>query len=816
MDERRPQKEEVSRSGSLDLFGGQQGAAPVIPQMTAVPETREERWRRRILWASLIALVVASTAMGIFIYLHMRHTAAVVAATETALDNGREDPLAEALTLLESDDGDEDRALRAMLLGIKTYEHGNGDAAAAKTMLETLPGSTLTRAQIATIYVALFEKDHAKALEVASALTPQGEDAAEVAHARTEVALEVGSLEQALATARLAAEARANAPRHLSLLAIVLARSGDPAQAVQLLTAAPDDSPAIRTARARVYADVQHDYPRAAVEAEAVLGAQGATATPAEKAWARLVRARSKVATGDLRGAVEDARAARDARPPGQEAFGLLLAETFLRADDLADCNTELEAMAAQYSTDPGRRAQLKGEVALRRNNLDVAAAELARATPSPLTTLLRARLADMRGAYDEALTLYAQAAADPAFEREAKTRQAALELTRGRTRQASELIERALQVSPTDPETVFVGARVRLGLDHADDAMTLVNAALAAHPNDSLLLEARALVHAAAKRWAEARDALLGAIEGRPESADLRAQLGEALRMMGEGDAAKSAYEQALERDATHPKALVGLVLLALDAFDADRAREALTRVEAAGITSRDVYRAKVRLLVLTASGAAGLNEARTAMRETRNDAIVALALAELYRQADQSQSAANTYGRAIEDPETRPAALAGRALLQAERRLVGPAKSSIDLAQEEFAEHDPGPRIRARLLSAVARLAIEKNQSGPAQRAARRALDLDPDCAEAHLVLALITEARNRDPSTELEAAIAARIPDVDAFGRLAIVLFGNAGEGAAPPERACQLAQRYLQAAPTGEHAQPVREAARACPR
>ncbi len=105
-----------------------------------------------------------------------------------------------------------------------------------------------------------------------------------------------------------------------------------------------------------------------------------------------------------------------------------------------------------------------------------------------------------------------------------------------------------------------------------------------------------------------------------------------------------------------------------------------------------------------------------------------------------------------------------------------------------------------RCRVLAYSAMATFEEGDVSEATQILERANDVAPGCSLVHLVRADIAEERSRPVRPHLQAAVAGTTPVPEALGRLAIEL----GSGA----EACQLAERYIAAAPRGIDAREVR--------
>ncbi|MFW6051594.1 MAG: tetratricopeptide repeat protein [Myxococcota bacterium] len=783
-----------------------------IPQLKEIPETPEERRRRRIILAISAVLALIAVVTATVIALNIRHDSRIASSVEDYGATGRLPYLEEALDLLEGDDSPADRALRARLLATAALEQGQADATeGARTLLEGLAEDEAAReVAIARTYLALAAGEPRQAQQAAATIASGGDFPAEAARAQALAAGAVGALPQAVAFAETAVKERPEAPRHVALLGLLLARTGEGEQAVARLSELEDDaaaSPAVRLARARI-ALRRGDMDVAAQQATELEGDE--TASPVERAWAELVLSYAAASRGDAAGALERLDKTAEHRPAGDEGFVLWRGRSLLRAGAVDEAGEELARLPEGVTSAPLVRSHVVAELALARGNPKAATAALEGAAEAGRTFLLRGWAEQGRGRSKAARSLYEKAAEDEATRAEAYAALARLELAEGREKAAVRAASKALTAGPANAAAVRAFVEAKLAAGDAKAAASAVDKALAQRPKDGRLLAARAAVEWAAEDWKAARETLAQAAARLPRDADLHARKGEAARRLGRADEAKKAFDRALELAPKHPMALAGLLQIHVAAEALDEAGKVLERIDEADVASVPIDRARARYHVLTAAGHAGISDVRRAiMRRAPSDPDLWLALAELQMQAGEHRGAVASYGRVMrEREEDTPTALLGRAMAQLRMHSKSGAERTLDDLDEAVAEGQMDDGFRAGVLAARARLKLLDDRLGAARALARQALRADPRNAEAHLVLADVASERDRDPTEHLRAALKAPIPPPEAKGRLALEL----EEG----DEQCALAEAYREAAPRGTHARRLARIVRACRR
>lgn len=748
-------------------------------------------------------------AFGVSAWLEASAAEDARVAAARAGDSGLRTDLEAALATLGDPDDPELRALKARLLATLVLEHDADRAEEARAILSRLPVADRSAdAAIASALLAVDQGDPSAALQVLSGLTAEGEQISEAFRARALATAALGRWAQAEEAATRAAQARPSGPRHVALQARMRHRTDRSSEALTLLDGVPGgaEHPGVRLARARILRERDGSAGRAAEEAAAVLEALAERATPHQLAWAHLLRAESALEGGDAETALEEARAAAEHPPPGDETFARGLVRALLGAGAAAEARAKLDALPPP-TVDPAGRARLTAEVALAVGDLDRAEQALPRAPDGPVKRLLEGRLAEARGRPDDARSAYEGAmGASGAVGRRARVRLAALELRRGRARRALELLEPARAEAADDVELVSLLARAYLAEGRLEDAQAVLDAALERRPEASELLAARGALELRRGRAEEALATLRRVVEARPEDPDLQADLGRAARLAGETDAARAAFEAALERRADHPRALLGLARLALDQGELEAAERRLDAAAEAGAEDLEVARLRARLAVTRGAGAAGV-DAVARLAEAHDHAELWTALGALQAQAEQDRDAARSFARAQRRDRRHPRALLGESLLEIRDGDLRGARRAIATAEREARRRGRTERLTPAIAVAKGRLELELGDFGEAIRLAERALERDDAYGPAHLLLASVAIARGDDGVEHLRRAVEGHTTPPEALGRLAIRLRPGTDE-------ACQLAQRYLEVAPEGYDASDVRRAARRC--
>lgn len=280
---------------------------------------------------------------------------------------------------------------------------------------------------------------------------------------------------------------------------------------------------------------------------------------------------------------MEPAPGTPGAARPGQSTtcrLGYAAALTACLWAGLASATADAQPAVVDAPRRPVAQAEVDGEAALARGDVDTALALAGRLSDgSPTATFIRARVAELRGHYDESLRLMTLAAADDPTG-EAALRRGLLLRAMGRGDEAAGVLAPVVEsaVDPDDGPALLRAARAARALGRFRIANNLFRAAASAAPGSArvntewgeLLLEKDNLP--------DAKKSFAAAIEADPQ--DARAHLGLA-RVELESDrvAALEAAGKALAANPTLVEARVVLAGLALDADRHDEARAHLSR---------------------------------------------------------------------------------------------------------------------------------------------------------------------------------------------------------------------------------------------
>ena len=758
--------------------------------------------------AGVPVLLIVAIVAGVHAYLGGQAEEAIAAAAAQASQDGLESSLRAALELDAEERSDDGPAVarRARLYAMAAHDHGFQETERALALLDSLDTEGLgsADAKVAQVYLALEAGRPRDAADTALLLDGTALDG-EAGYARALAAYARGELERAEVESGALMEIQGQSPRYAALRARILAESEQIADALATLQALPNlaRSPVARLAKARVH--VLAEQPQEALEETAALLEElGSALSARQRAFALLSRAEASLQAGQREQAAALAEEATNGRPTGDESFGLRLAELQLRLGALDAARNLLEALPEERAR-PAQHARVAAEIHLAAGDLAAVEEVLERAGETPQTAYLHGRLAEARGDGEEAERQYRTAAEEPSEYVRATARLGVLALREGEAEQAIEVLEPARAQAPGHAEIVPALIEAYLEEDQLDEAARVATEALEARPEAAELLIAKGRVDLARGEVDAVLAALAPLVDQRPEDADLHAMIGEAARRKGQAERANAAFDRALAVDATQRTALLGKALVALDAGDVEAAQEAITKAREGRVGRRTVAVLEARRLVLEGIGNEAARQLRRLVRRSR-DADLWAAYGRALAQAESDRAAENAFERALRYDEDQVEAHLGLALVRTRRGALSGAASAIGEAARVIDAKELGSRWEARLLAARGRLLFENGAFGDAERKAREALEKDEDCAEAHLLLAVIADAQGGDPVPELRRALAARSPAPEVLGQL--VIFDRRADDR------CELAQRYMRAAPRGIDARDVRAVARRC--
>ena len=757
--------------------------------------------------AGVPVLVVVLVVLGVRAFLASRAEDAIAAATVAAQRDGLAASLRRALELDADEASDESPAIarRARLYATATLEHGFEERERATSLLGSLDaeGATSQDAHVAGTYLAL-DAGEIEAATERSMLIDGAALEGEAGHARARLAFTRGELERAENEARAVVALDASAPRHVALLTSILVARGKATEALTLLDAITVRSPSVSLARSEALIALGRS-----ADALELLGAMeselGSSVSRRQLAERGRLRLAALIATGQLDEARAQLAQTLAERPIGSELFALEVLRAQLALGDLEGARALVAALPPQ----PARaieRGLLSAEVSLASGDFDAAERALGGVGESPRASYLRGRVAEARGRDDEAKGHY-QTAAQHASERvRATARLGAIALREEKVRDAIALLEPILEGARADAEVVSTLARAYLEADRGDDAARIVTAALAARPDALDLQLAKAEIDLARGDAAGALATMRSVIERASQSARAQSMLGEAARREGQSALATEAFDRALALDAREPRALIGKVHLAIDAAEPTEAAAALARAREQGAVDRVLAtELEGRVQVMQGLGDEAMRTLRRPALRSRDASLIA-AFGWALAQAEADRDAIRQFERAVALDPGQVEAWLGLALSRTRRGDLGGASQAIGEAEGLIQRRTLGPRYEARLLAARGRLLYENGSFDDARTKAQEALAKDPSCAAAHYVLGLVADARGSSPVEHLRAALAARSPSPEVLGQLLIF-----------DERAadrCDLARRYLQAAPRGLDARDARSAMRGC--
>jgi len=779
-------------------------AGTAIPTLTKVPLTKEEVERRRRVRITIAVVTIVSVIVVALIARYAWHRSAIASARNEAERTGRLAAIAAAIALLDGETGAGDIALAARLHAMAELEGEPGHHERAEALLAShaVTDDGASDHRIASAYLALAAGDVQRALTEVSPLQPSGPRAAESARARALVAAAAGSLDQALSMSQAAAQAMPESPRHRALLVEISAR----ANATAPVVGDDDDATSMHAARALAVFWRGTTTTDARTEAAAVLAASDAT--PFEHARAAMMMGLAASVEGDTAAARTSLTDAASASGIG-ELSRMMIAEGWFLIGAREEGQAVVAALPADVTADPGERARVHALAALARGDANAAAGAIAPAPAGARRSWIEGRIAIARGLPDVARASLAGAASEPWIGVVAASDLAVLEARNGHGESAIIAIQPRLTAGATWPRVASSAAIALSSAGQNDRALTVVDAALAAHADEESLLAARGRVHLAAQRYAPAVESLTAALTHADDDASLHRDLGLAQQALHHDAEARTALTRSVVLDPTDASALVPLLALDVAARDFAAAASTLAHVDAIHQTSLDIEHLRARILVGNQAGQSGTRAVLAALRTARRDGDLHLALGRLYFQAERWADAMTELQGAQETSEPRRAVLLWRLVAMGHVGRENPVEQSIELIRQSATDDalPLTPPEEALIAIAEGWIAAHDQARPRAESLARRALQLDPTASEASLILAHLDAELERDPQPHLRDALSQEPPSVEALGWLALL-------GDLDAER-CDFGRRYIAAAPAGTHAHDVRARIAACP-
>ncbi len=591
---------------------------------------------------------------------------------------------------------------------------------------------------------------------------------------------------------------------------LLAALRGAPSEALTALGTADrrDDHPGVRLVRAWVAAGNEPAAARAG--AAAVLEGLREQAARWQLRWAQLLRAELALRAGDREAARKALSEVEEVGGPLSLSARVRIARAWLRLGDHGRAAGAVEGIAPDAAP---AVARIRFEVALRGGGLAEARDLLAKLPEGAERRLAEGRLALAEGRPAQAARHFEAVLDSRPAEPLALEGLAAIALDRGRVAEAARWLERLPSDRAGLPRVVALRARERILAGRPTEALDLLAEALRRQPRDLTLRRLKAEALLASGRSLKAVEILSALAREAPKDVGLQAQLAEVAMDTQAWQVAEAAVRAARAASPAHPEALLAQARLALERWDAKAADEALREARERGAARARLRPLTLRLAVLQGEGLDAVRRIERAMRRDRRLRTPALrsALGWAYLQADDDRStrqAIRAFQRVLRAAPQRLEALLGMAwaytLLDQPRQAV----TYLGEAGRVVSSTRPGPVAEARLEAARARIRFHSGANAEAERLARKAVELDERASEGWWVLALVASERGQrtEEREHLQRALAGRFrwPVMMAAK---LLLSPRA-------EEACDLAERYLRAAPRGMDARDVREVRARC--
>ena len=808
------EKESSSRKERSDLFKVDEATPSLAPvdKIVLPPAEALKRRIRRLVAAGIAALIF-------FFIVHMAlgwiRDARLATALDEVINDASPDTIETALSLLR---GEPDPSVRARLLATAAL---GGDAArleAAEALLAENVSQNDPDQRIARVYSFLAEGDARAAHGEAERPATYTNQADAFLRGRAMTAMARGQWSQAAEDARAVVEARPGAPEPAALLARIVAHTEGAEAALAVLDTVTEDTSATKIERARVIGLQQDDAEGAIALADAVLADDDVSIV--HEAWAHLIKGVLAYRSGAIAAAYQHARAAAEPELRVDETLLVGTAQLLLALERTGEARRLLKRLTSGPSADLSTRAHVIAWWYAQSGDMRAGLATLSGAGFGPdkeaeppfralvIAELLRA--SSRKDERDRAMSLYRETTSDPQWGVAASTALAGALLEQGATEEALEVLRAGLAAHPNHLALVDTAAQAYIEAGLLAPADRITRAALDAFENEGWAHGSRARILLAQGKSAEALAALDRAVELSPDDARLYALRGDAARDIASNEQAKASYEKALQIDASEARALSGFVALLIDMGDFARAAELIERMDDAKVFDLRADQQRVRYLVRTGAGQSGMTTMRNAMGRHRKNVDLRLAGARLCIQAEDYSRAAMYFQRAKRDGADARLADTGLALSQLYGRRKLGAQNSLERALEVVDEAgnqlEASPQVQVWELIVKARFALADEKRGLAVRYAREAEAIRPDDADLLILQADIEEDRERSPEEPLRRAAAAPVPMPVAAGRLAVLL--------GPTEEGCALAAEYLGANRNGKVARRARDVTRAC--
>jgi len=794
-----PGRPRVMGAGGSELIPARQPgqAEPPTKPTLRSPGSREATQRVRLTQLT-VALVLGGivTVALVFAVTHWLNARERDEALALASDNGTEADLLRAFAATEGI-----AATRARLFATATVELGEDRSVPAEEQLASAAAGPET--SVARSLLAISRGQATEALLMLEALEASGVTLAEGARARALALDAMGRFPEAQAAASQAWGFRRTGARHACLLARTALLANDTASADATIRAIPDADarPCARLGRAQL-ALARGDLAAADSEASVVLGALAERATRAEEAWAHHLRGRIALSRGDVATARSELQQAGQLAPPADETLLLRVLEGLVAAGDATRAH-ELTARLTPAAPNGARRAEVLVAIALERRDFAAAESALRMLPQGPRTELAHGRVYEARGDDTGALLRYAAAATDPSVAVETSLRRARPLSRPGRDVEARQAPQPGARPTPSRPSIAAALAHTALSMEDIALARSALEPAMRAHGTDPRLMAISAVLRA---RDGEREGALVAARQASvsaPDDAEIRLDLAEVARLVGDRATETQACADALRLEPRRFAAVACTVRVVLEDGDIARATQLLEDARRTGAPEPQLSRLRAELAVAAGHGELAVAMVREFTRAHGNDAALLVALARLQLQAEDGAAADATARRVLGLAPENGEALYVRAYVSYVDGRFSTASELLDRA----ARTARGASLTARVTALRGMLAFESDRYGSPGPLADQAAAADPHCGVAHLLRALINERDRSAQRTALSAAVAGTDPPAEAVARLATSL-GPSPEG-------CALAERYVRMAPDGYDRRDVESVRADCP-
>ena len=792
-----------------DLFQVEK-AAPSISPVEKIVLPPEEAMRQRVRRLALAAVAAVIFFVIANMILGWIHEARVQSALDAVIDEGTPRSVEHALGLLRDDP---DPGVRARLLATAALGGDPEKLAEAQSLLAKDGDAEDPNKRIARIYLFLAKGDPTGAFVESEIPTKYGDQAAAFLYGRALASMGRGQYQQARNDIDQASAMRPEAPAIAALRARITSRTADPEQALAILDEADQGSVAVRIERARILGLERGQADEALALATKVRDSKEANSL--QRAWADLIAGMLAYRRGAIGEAYRYAQAAAKRDLRADEPLLLGVAQLLLALDRPREAEVLLKQLSRGPSADLlGRVHTLSWWYAQQGDHrsglatLSGAGFGPAKPMEPPLRALVVAETlisSPRQGERRRAIDLYQRAAKDRTWGVSAAKGLAEAQFEAGNPADAATTAMAALETHPNHLALVGVATQALIESGQVGAADSLTSAALQAFENEGWAHGNRARVLIVQRSHAEALEFLDRAVELAPKDAGLQSLRGDAARATGTLDIAKASYRAALALDPGEPRALTGLLALAMDSDDFDRAGELVEQMNASKVRDLPADRERLGYLIRTGAGHSGFGTVRAALARHKKDPGLRLEAARIYMQAGRFGRAAIAFQQAKRLGADPRLADTGAALAQGYDRRRRAAERSLEKAAEAPASGDPNTQVWELLVRG--RLDLAEDRRGLALRRSKQAERIAPESADVFLLQADIDEARERSPEAALRKAANAPIPMPIAAGRLAVLL-GPTAEG-------CEMASRYLKATRTGgRRTTRVRDVAREC--